>query len=436
MTYGDPVRLFLAAATCALVSPVLAAVPPASAAPASIAPAVAAAAAGPGGRPVAYSQWDGGRQWRQGRFSKTRVMKGRLTLGAGKKSPTYQRRYGGRTYEQGKWVSPWVKPGFGLTELIPSWSAKTPGRTWIEVRVRARTASGGVGSWDVMGRWADGDRPIARRTKSGQADDLGRANVDTWQTTPGTAVAAYQVRVQLMRRPGTKTSPSLDVLGSVASRLTGAEPASSRPGPARGKVLTRVPRYSQMIHSGHYPRWGGGGQAWCSPTSVSMVLGYYRALPPTRAYSFVPSGHPDPWVDYAARSTYDHDYDGAGNWAFNTAYAATLTKKAFVTRLRSLREAEDFIVAGIPVVTSISFPRGGLSGAPISASNGHLMVIVGFTASGDVVVNDPAASSASGVRRTYDRAQFERAWLTTSSKGTAYIIRDSAHRLPRSRGNW
>ena len=56
-------------------------------------------------------------------------------------------------------------------------------------------------------------------------------------------------------------------------------------------------------------------------------------------------------------------------------------------------------------------------------------MIVGFTATGDVVVNDPAASSASGVRRTYDRGQFEAAWLGGSG-GTAYVIHDAAHPLP------
>ena len=27
----------------------------------------------------------------------------------------------------------------------------------------------------------------------------------------------------------------------------------------------------------------------------------------------------DPWVDHVARVVYDYGYDGAGNWAFNTA---------------------------------------------------------------------------------------------------------------------
>ena len=64
------------------------------------------------------------------------------------------------------------------------------------------------------------------------------------------------------------------------------------------------------------------------------------------------------------------------------------------------------------------------------------MVIVGFTAAGDVVVNDPAARTRAGVRRTYDRAQFERAWLRGSG-GLVYVIHDAAHPLPAgARTNW
>ncbi|HEY9285576.1 MAG TPA: ABC transporter permease, partial [Pyrinomonadaceae bacterium] len=59
-------------------------------------------------------------------------------------------------------------------------------------------------------------------------------------------------------------------------------------------------------------------------------------LPKPSSYRWVPDDHTDPWVDYAARMTYDSDYEGTGNWAFNTAYAAPRVGKAFVTRLRSL----------------------------------------------------------------------------------------------------
>ena len=186
--------------------------------------------------------------------------------------------------------------------------------------------------------------------------------------------------------------------------------------------MLAVPTYSQMVHNGHYPQWGGGGEAWCSATSTAMVLGYYGISP---APTGIAPGHVDAVVDHTARMVYDHGYRGTGNWAFNTAYAATLVAgDSYVTRMRDLREAEDQIAAGVPVIASIAFGRNQLTGAQISSSIGHLMVIVGFEPDGDVVVNDPAGASNGEVRRVYDRAQFERIWLAASG-GTAYVIRNS-----------
>ncbi len=167
-----------------------------------------------------------------------------------------------------------------------------------------------------------------------------------------------------------------------------------------------------------------------------MVLGYYDALPKPKSYSWVPKGYPDPWVAYAARMTFDHTYDGTGNWPFNTAYAAPRVGKAFVTRLRSLREAERFVAAGIPLVASISFGSGELTGAPISSTAGHLLVIVGFTDDGDVVVNDPAGRTERR-RASYLRPGPARARLAPRLGRPVYVIHDAAHPLPKGKQtNW
>ncbi len=382
--------------------------------------AVAVAAVG-AERPITLTRWDSGRQWRRGALAGTAVREGRLAFDQGVATTTA----GGRSYDVARWNSRWVTPGYAFTELIASWSARTPKDSWIAVQVRGRAADGDRTSWDLLGRWASTDRFLRRATVSGQDDDGTRVSVDTWRTS---GLPAFQIRVSLARRAGAPYKPSLDLATAMTSRVPSSAGATSTAGPARGVVLP-VPRFSQMAHSGHYPQWGGGGEAWCSPTSTSMVLAYYDRLPAARRYAWVPDGHAQPWVDHAARMTYDHAYDGTGNWPFNTAYAAPLAGKAFVTRLRSIREAEHFIAAGIPVVVSIAFGPGELDGAPISSSDGHLLVIVGVRDNGNVVVNDPASDSRRRVRRTYARGQLERLWLEASG-GLTFVITDPAHPLP------
>lgn len=75
----------------------------------------------------------------------------------------------------------------------------------------------------------------------------------------------------------------------------------------------------------------------------------------------------------------------------------------------------------IPLAVSIRFQAGELPGAPLSWSNGHLLVLAGFDARGNPVVNDPAAPSDATVKRTYPRAVFERLWLNHAG-GMAYVM--------------
>ena len=401
-------------------------------------PLAAPALAADAPRHIDYRHWDSAAQLRTGSFAGTSGRTGKLRI----TTPTRTTTVAGKRYGVGTWTSPWVRPGFGVTELVPSWAASTPAGTLVTVQVRGISLGGHRSSWDGLGRWAGPDTSFRRSSLGSQRDDLARVATDTWEANYA-GFRSWQLRVSLLRRTGTRLTPQVGTVGAMSSHLPDVDGVStSRPGVARGTVLA-VPRYSQMVHTGEYPRYGGGGEAWCSPTSTAMVLGYYGALPPRSSYTWVRRSYSDRVVDHVARMTFDHGYDGNGNWPFNTAYAARRTGHAFVTRFRSLRGVERFIRAGIPVVTSITFGRGRLRGAPISASNGHLVVVRGFTKAGDVVVNDPAARTRAGVQRTYARGQFEDAWLKRypsngsmrGSGGLAYVIRDSRHPLPARAGN-
>jgi len=321
-------------------------------------------------------------------------------------------------HEYGSWTSPWVAPGFGATTLVPSWNMATPAGTWARIAVRVKRGST-TGSWDTMATWASGTSEVKRTSSSSQTDDISSVNVDTLQSRGG-AFDHWQVRVTLLRKKGATASPAVRSVSGVAAKYATTSLGSTSTTTMTSTKVLDVPRYSQMIHRGEYPSYGGGGEAWCSPTTAIMLLRHLKAGPSASDYAFAKK-YDDPWVDHAAVNTYDARYEGTGNWSFTMGYAGRYAD-AYVTRVHSLRDAERFVRAGTPVGAAIAFGSGKLSGSPLNSTRGHLVAVVGFTSAGNVVVNDPAASSNATVRRTYKRGEFERAWLGGSG-GIAYVVK-------------
>jgi hypothetical protein len=265
-----------------------------------------------------------------------------------------------------------------------------------------------------MGRWAAGDQDIRRTSVDNQRDGRSGIRTDTFAVDnprSGLRLVSYRLRLTLYRRPGTGLTPTVWRLGMTGSDLPDrfTVPPST---PGLAKELN-VPRYSQETHKGQYPEYDNGGEAWCSPTSSQMVIEYWGRKPTAEDLAWVHPHYTDPQVCHAARFTYDYQYAGCGNWPFNAAYAATYQDlQGVVTRLGSLTDLETLIAAGIPAITSQSFLASELTGAGYGTT-GHLMTVIGFTAGGDVIANDPASPSNEAVRRVYRRREFENIWLRT-----------------------
>jgi hypothetical protein len=134
-------------------------------------------------------------------------------------------------------------------------------------------------------------------------------------------------------------------------------------------------------------------RGWCAPASLAMLLAY-RAHPID--------------LPIVARDVFDARYGGTGNWALNVAFAGSFGFRAAVVHLRELAHAHAFLADDIPLALSIAWRARDLPGAPLPASDGHLVVLRGIAENGDALVNDPAVP---GVRVVYPRAAFERAWL-------------------------
>ncbi|SCG17668.1 Peptidase_C39 like family protein [Micromonospora echinofusca] len=346
-----------------------------------------------------------------------------------------------RRYAAGSWTSPPVPVGFAVRDVVPSWTGDTPGDCWLRVELRGWHDDAPATGWYVLADWAADDHALRRTTVPGQRDADARVDTDTLLVTDAT-VTGWQVRVTLLRPEDADATPVLRAVGAVAAgprptATTGpSRPAREDAPPTGWGTVLDVPRYSQRLHAGSHPQWGGGGDSWCSPTCTSMVLAFWGAAPAPTRYAWVAPAGPRPVVVHAARHCYDHAYAGAGNWAFNTAYAGLHGVDAFVTRLRSLTEAEAFVAAGIPLIVSAAFTAGQVPGLDYDTA-GHLMVLVGFTDTGAPVLNDPYAPDDDAVRRIVDRDRFEAAWQGGSG-GVAYVLRPPGVPLPPApeQPNW
>jgi Peptidase_C39 like family len=335
------------------------------------------------------------------------------------------------------WISPDFAPGFAFTELVASWNADTTATSLVEVDMQASPDGTYWTKWYVMGKWTYEDTAFHRTSVGGQGDKDGYVAIDTF-VAGKVPMTSYRLQVTLTRASVTDASPTVRALGAMTS-ATPKKFAIPTPRSYTGAAAlpSAVPQFSQEIHAGQFPEYDGGGEAWCSPTSTSMVLGYWGQYPSSTDMAYIPTGYTDPEVDYAARYTFDYHYNGTGNWPFNAAYAARFGMNAFVTRLRSLDEAEAFIRAGIPLVASIAVDPNKLDGFLFKSSSGHLLVITGITADGNVMANDPASTSDATVPHVYDRAHFEDAWLNHSG-GIVYVIHPASVALPTApaQANW
>ncbi|MFJ8922299.1 peptidase C39 family protein [Streptomyces sp. NPDC102415] len=400
----------------------------ASAGPAGAAPAPTSSASAADSL-VDNRFWSTYTEWRCGSSAGTRAVAGRragleISAPAGRTDYTDPHTGTTGTWEYATWTSPVHRLAVPATEVIASWNARTPKGTWIQIELRGGYADGTETPWYVMGRWASGDTDIRRTSVDDQTDGRSTVWTDTLSlddAASGLRLVSYRLRLTLHRTPGTRLTPTVHRVGAMGSDVPDrfTVPATA-PGVAR--ELT-VPRYSQNVHVGEYPEYDNGGEAWCSPTSSQMIIEFWGRRPTAEDLSWVKPGIADPQVCHAARYTFDHQYDGCGNWPFNAAYAATYKDmNAVVTRLGSLTDVEKLIAAGIPVITSQSFLKEELTGAGYGTS-GHLMTVIGFTADGDVIANDPASPSNDAVRRVYRRREWENIWLRTKRYDASGAVR-------------
>ncbi|MBI1756131.1 MAG: C39 family peptidase [Fimbriimonas ginsengisoli] len=330
-----------------------------------------------------------------------------------------------------------LQPGLNWDEAIVSWNVRPAAGARLKVEARV-VYPDTTTKWYVMADWSlDGPRTSV----DGQRDDYGDVLTDTLSVRR--AGGALQLRLTgTCKDPG----PQLTLLGVEFSTkppsVQAAEPL--KPGEAVSAVPQAAPPSTPATAAGarapepNRAAWGKvleapkkvqhdypHGNVLCSPTSLSMVLGYWSGQLARPDLS-----HDVPEVE---ASVWDVAYKGAGNWPFNMASAGSHPGiRAYVARLASVRELEDWVVAGGPVVASVSLQL--LKGKTLDrkTEQGHLVVLVGFSKEGDPVFNDPNEHDRLS---TYKRADFEAAWAY--SQRTVYLVYPESFVPPKCpEGHW
>ena len=330
-----------------------------------------------------------------------------------------------------------VVAAHGAQELIPSWGADVPPDAWVELQLRARHADR-WSKWFRIAVWDSAEGASRRSSFGGQEDADGQLATDTLLlTAPAEAV---QARALLCAQPGADM-PELESLalamltvdggrttddgrrttddGRATSddRLASTDDAPPSSDGALSAIGYRLSAITMPLLLSQYLSDPESGQRWCSPVALTMTLAHWHArtddarLLPFTSYASV--------LERAVPLCFDPGWEGTGNWAFNTALAASLGLTAYVTRLHSLEQLARWTAAGVPVPISIRWEAGELEGLT-SRSSGHITVVTGF-AGERVLMAEPAAREQATVARSYDAAQLFGCWQR-AAQGVVYLI--------------
>jgi hypothetical protein len=279
------------------------------------------------------------------------------------------------------------RPRGGARHLVAAFSAVEERGSSFRFELSVRVA----GAWSA---WV-GAAPIGAASfpPIDTTDGALASDIDLWRTS----AAAERVRLRLRVRsapPGAVlTAPWLVTLS--ACDLAPVEPMRGR---GADVAELAVPPLSQHTEGGAL------GARICSPTSVAMVLAYWRA----------PAA-----VDEIAADAFHAPLDLYGVWPAAIAAAARRGVPGYLLRFPDWTSAAWCLARGVPIVASVRYARSELTGAAIDATEGHLLVLTGVAGDG-VLVNDPAAPDAATVRRRYRRDEIERVWLERA--GIGYVL--------------
>jgi hypothetical protein len=292
-----------------------------------------------------------------------------------------------------------IEDGVAVLDL-PAWAPRTPSRHLVpalsalaaseySVRFELSIETGAAWSAWVASASLGPERFAPLPGESGPL----RCEVDVFHAAPPAARARLRIRL--------RTGDPLRLLAAPwLATLSACDLApEAREDVAEGRAAVAVPAWSQMEEAAHLRH------RICSPTSVAMALGRwgYDVEPAALAAEMLHSG----------LGLY-------GVWPAAIRAAGRRGVPGYLLRFPDWASAAWCLRQGLPIVASVRYAQGELTGAAAAETTGHLLVLTGYDGD-DVLVNDPAAPARSTVARRYRLAELRRVWLERSGIGYVFF---------------
>jgi Peptidase_C39 like family len=276
-------------------------------------------------------------------------------------------------------------PVEAATHFVPSFAALTP--MTYSVRLEVSVRAGGAWSPFAVGVGL-GPTPFApREPVEGLA-----ADIDVFRTPRPVEAARLRVRLRGDEAAAVLAAPWMLTL-SASDSAPAVSPGASTPAPR-----LEVPRRSQMEADSAIAR------RICSPTCVAMVMDFWGRSPA---------------LDSLAAEMFHPGVDLYGVWPAAIVAAGRHGLSGYLLRFPDWTAAAYCLGRGLPIVASVRYAAGELTGAAVAQTPGHLVVLTGWS-NGEVLVNDPGAPDRPSVARRYRLDEIVRVWLERAAIG--YVI--------------
>ncbi len=285
-----------------------------------------------------------------------------------------------------------LKPQYAqypFNEGLPSWNGSAPdNNSSFKIQMRFPYSTG-WSPWLTVGFWkANIWSSYGSTSYSGGFIDYDNVKLYSY-------VSAWQFRIIMTRTAVDQPSPTVHKLSFLVSdsRTTTSLDFTQilNDKPAAIFIPTNF-----IYQYGVDPDIGGD---ICSPTSVSMIL---------RSYNITV----DPY--HFALDTRDPYFNMFGIWPRVVQNASEYGLDGAVTRYRSWSKAREVLANGGRISMSVGQPL----------YSGHLIMLAGFTSSGDPIVHDPAKSN--GYSYVFNKSDLSHSWFDKGGVGYTFYPAETA----------